>query len=78
MKAAFVRLAPFFIIEILKTGFKGLELVDGFLPQDVKFRSVHFDDLYQSFNILIESESFDEVPIGNQIPFLGNLTFKKL
>lgn len=38
------------------------------LPRDARFRAVCFDDMTQMFMILVESESFPEVPEGGIIP----------
>ena len=40
------------------------------LPKDFKILSVFYDHKIASFEILVESESFESVPIGEQFPEL--------
>jgi hypothetical protein len=40
------------------------------LPDDVRVHSVYYDNMYMSFRIILEHESFDEVPEHMHVPVL--------
>ena len=49
---------------------------DGYLPEDAQFHHVYFDNNRQVFAIIVTSQDFKSLKLGDPIPELPPVTFK--
>lgn len=80
MKHAVLKVSPILFIEMCKKGVDRTKVIANAIPKDSRFIRAYVDDTpgYSFIGLVIESESFKEVPYGNTLPSLPNPVFEKV
>lgn len=73
-KLARVEIMPEFLDLICRSGEFHIK-VESDLPKDAKIARIAYDFMRNSFHLIYESESFEEIDEGKVIPLLSNVTF---
>ena len=73
-----VPITPEFLIDIMKHGTDGVEIVENPLPEDARFVGSSFDPFSLTSLLFVSSESFDEVTENAQVPEHPRTLFRKV
>ena len=80
MKYKILIVHPSIFIELCKEGLDKIRIVQNAIPNDAKYVRSHLNDYtgWGNISLVIESESFDNLNDGDEIPVIKHPTFEKV
>lgn len=80
MKHKILIVHPQIVIDFCKEGLDKIRIVENAIPKDAKYIRCYLNDFtgWGNIGIVIESESFEELQNGDEIPVIKHPTFEKV